>query len=516
MSLETAALEHACNMVRRQVQEELKDLNLFFIVHAPGDRPKALEMRKAELLEQPGGQNVFGVLNLCAQFKPDGSMFVGFAQATENRFLSFMPRTKTIAGFYMNSADFTEDEDMQQGIYNLVWQALSLIDRYKNDEKEFYVINEGAVRPAYNLINLARENMLGDAFSAIMMELQGHKNFIHDLAKKRCEMTLQAIEGYRAEQFPYPIAADATQIVFDELMDGVSTKAKIINQAIDITREIGFTYDDNSIRQWTAFSSASQEMAWLEASKNNILGTAIYTSEDPYVRSTAYIVSETLNMEPAPLSDIGRYNPFTDQEVNERLHNRLCDETFKSALTKMARAEDAQRLIDKAVLQNEKLTQGNIIGWCGHALLSAQQAYVMAFDNNEHPSESARRAYKEARKSVSWTTMVKLSRLIMNKRRQGLEVTYSMLIDICQDHADFNFIAKTVNWANASKETSNNATVMTPPLAPVTPSASTPDQEKSAPQSNSPPEQNTQEVNKLPELPKETNLSLREDDPNEL
>lgn len=453
MSLETAALDHACQVVRRQVQDEIRDLTLFFIVHGPGERVAALEDRKAELFEHVAGEALYTSLKLCAQFKPDNSMLVGFTSATEETFFSFMARQKTIVAFYMNTNDYKNENEMRQGIYHLTWHALSLIDHHKNDEKEFFVVNEGSIRPAYNLINLARENMLADAFSAIMMELQGHKNFIHNLAKKRCEMALQPIVGYRAEQFPYPIAADAAQIVYGELMDGISNKTKLTQQAIDITREIGFTYDDNSIRQWMVFSMAAQEMAWMNLDKNKILGTAIYTSEDPYVRSTAYIVAETLNMEPAALTDLGQYNPFTDQEVNERLHNRLCDDAFQAMLAKTARIEDASLFRDRAKTQNAKLIDGHITGWCAHALLAAHDAFAKAFDNNERPAEQAMIAYQNARRSLAWESMFKLSHIIMNKKRQGLEITPSLITDLCRDHKIFSPIASALEWAEPRTKT---------------------------------------------------------------
>ena len=442
MSLGIVALNHACNVVRRQFQDEIKNLTLFFIVHAPGERVKAFESKRDELLALPGGAEAMEAVKLCSQFKPDTSMFVGLGEGVEEKFFSFLKTPKNLAVFFMNVADFDDENDMYQRIYHLTWQALSLIEHYKAEKTDFYLVNDGAIRPAYNLLNLSRENMLGDAFSAIIMELQGHKHYIQTLARKRCQMCLKPVTGYRSEHYPYPIAADATQIVYEELTEEHSSKVKLITQAIEITKEIGFTYDDNSIRQWMEFSGAAQEMAWLDYNSTRILSMAIYASEDPYVRSTAYIVSEILNMEPSILADLNEYNPYADNETNERLHAKLCNESFETLIQNAKNKDDTHLFIEKARAQNEKLLTGQVTGWCAYSMLEAGEAFKQAFLDDENPEEQAKIAFKEAQEILPWDGILKVGKLIMNKKRQGFEITTPLVIDLCEDHSVYHPVAE--------------------------------------------------------------------------
>ena len=42
MSLDLATLDHTCNVVRRQIEDEFKNLTALFIVHNSGERAKNL------------------------------------------------------------------------------------------------------------------------------------------------------------------------------------------------------------------------------------------------------------------------------------------------------------------------------------------------------------------------------------------------------------------------------------------------------------------------------------------
>ena len=273
--------------------------------------------------------------------------------------------------------------------------------------------------------------MLGDAFCAVILEITGHKNAIRDLARKRSLMALQPVRGYNAEEYPYPITADAVQVVFDELGDIIS-KTKPVTHAIEIAQEIDITYDDNSIRQWGAFATAAQEMAWLDFDKNKILGTSIYTSEDPYVRSTAYLVAEALNLKPAPLTDLGSYNPFTDQEVNERLHNRKCEESFEDIIAKMALDYDEHLFLSEIRRQNQRLMEGYPIGWCAYALLQASEVFQNANPENQHPTELAANKFHETYRALGWESLRAICHKVMTSRRQGLEISPAVIIEFCE------------------------------------------------------------------------------------
>lgn len=425
MSLEPSALDHICNVVRRQIQEELPNLTLFFIAHKKGDRRTALHEKQNELLDHPAGAALLPLLNKLSETGDGLSDFAGIAAGERRRWFGLHCQIAQMAAFFINADEFKDPEEARAHAYLLAWHGISLMLKAENEPLAT------ARTPQYDQISLARENMLGDAFCAVVLEITGHKNAIRDLARKRSLMALQPVRGYNAEEYPYPITADAVQVVFDELGD-IIRKTKPVTQAIEIAQEIDITYDDNSIRQWGAFAMAAQEMAWLDFDKNKILGTSIYTSEDPYVRSTAYLVAEALNLKPAPLTDLGSYNPFTDQEVNERLHNKKCEEVFENILAKMAIDYDEPFFLGEIHQQNQRLMEGYPIGWCAHALLEASKIFQNTDQKNQHPAEMAANIFHETYRALEWESLRSICNMVMISRRQGLEITPAVIIEFCK------------------------------------------------------------------------------------
>lgn len=261
-------------------------------------------------------------------------------------------------------------------------------------------------------------------------------------------MALQAIPHYRAEQFPFAVTADAAEMVFEEMTANGSEVTKPVNFATQIAQEIDYTYDDTSMRQWWSFTTAAQEMAWLDFDKNKILGTAIYTSEDPYVRSTAYLVAEALNMEPAPLQDLGNYNPFTDQEVNERLHIRACDESFQTLMSQLVIDFNEHSLEDLIRRQNDRLMEGYPVGWCAHGLRLAFDAYQTAGASGERPADRALQAFVRGRDEVSWESLRSICRLVMHKRREEQKITPQMMAGFVRDKEGLHLICNAFGSVN--------------------------------------------------------------------
>ena len=439
MSLDTPALDHICSVVRRSVQEEIQDLTLLYIAHNTGTRGRALKSKIEDVLEHPAGETLLPLLKKMAEDTEQHSVFAGLAFGEKRTLLGLRKHRLALAVFFINSDEFTDQNDARQHAYHVAWQALSLSQKYKAGQVNMFAESGGVIRFRQSPVAMARQNLLGDVFSAVLLEKQGHKKAINALAYKRSLMALQAVPHYKAEQYPFPIAADAVGLVYDEMKDS-SAAAKPVAMAMEIANEIDYTYDDTSIRQWWEFSMAAQEMAWLNFDKTKILSTAIYTSEDPYVRSTAYLVAEALNMEPAALSDLGSYNPFTDQEVNERLHVRACDESFQAIAGTLA-VNFNEHLFDEEIRrQNQRLMEGFPIGWCGHGLLMARDALELVAPA-QNPVEAARQAFIRGCKSVAWETLRTVCRMAMSRRRDGEPVTPEMLIEFCQDKEALSLVA---------------------------------------------------------------------------
>lgn len=75
--------------------------------------------------------------------------------------------------------------------------------------------------------------------------------------------------------------------------------------------------------------------------------------------------------------------------------------------------------------------------------------------------------YEAARHRIPWDTMKKLSNIIMNKKRQGQDITPALIIDLCQDHNILSPIAFAFEWAEPpAKEPEDQDTTPAPSDAP--------------------------------------------------
>lgn len=354
-------------------------------------------------------------------------MMAGIFESTQTRFLSLIKKKRFHAVFFINSDEFETADDIEQAVYILVWQALNLLKTYKEEPDTLHKKVSGVlIRPNLFALEQARENMLADSFACIMRKIHGHKDAILYLAHQRCKMTVTPTAGFKAEYYPFPIAMDATRLVYDDLESALRRRLKPITRAIRMTAEVGETHDETALRQWYAFASAAQEMAWCGMDRTTILNTAIYTSEDIYVRPIAYIAAEALKLEPESPGEITFKNPFADDEVNERLHMRTCSRISEEIISEALGRDDALVFYDEAVRQNEALMNGTSVGWCAGALADAAQAFLN-FDLKQRSTpqvaQTIAQVFNESLERTPWQTLCKVDTFLMRKRRAGVKLT---------------------------------------------------------------------------------------------
>ena len=73
-------------------------------------------------------------------------------------------------------------------------------------------------------------------------------------------------------------------------------------------------------------------MAWSGYKPSQILGSAINNSSNPFLKSTAHMVGEILNIEPDSAENLpGGYNPLPSRKSIFE-HERSVEETFEMVL----------------------------------------------------------------------------------------------------------------------------------------------------------------------------------------
>ncbi len=437
MSLDTAAADHACNVIRRQIQEEFPDLTLVYIVHAPDQKARAVEAKQGELLAHPAGEAVIPILKKEAEKGRNGGV-AALGRGREKKILPFLARERMLACFFVNAGEFQNADDVKRHALFLVWHALALAEDIRKDNKDAFEMSGPVARPSQDAPLLVWKNMLADAFSALMLELGGRTDSIGQLARERSLAALTPVPGAKPESYPFPLVLDATRLVYNDLGKSSALKGGPAARALEMTREIGETFDRGTARQWWSFCRTAQEMAWLKGKDKDILAAAVYSSEDPYIRATAYLVAEALNIQTLnPPSGAGRYNPFADLDVNERHHLKISEDTIRHALSAANSSTISLPFMKEALRSNHALLQGEPLGWCGHALLAAEAA----FRGSDGSLEKTRSAFDRAMAETPWPVVQDLHRAIVRMRREGTALTSAMLAEHLKNHEKLAFLA---------------------------------------------------------------------------
>lgn len=440
MSLDLAELDHNCNVVRRQIEEEFKNFTPLFIVHRSGEREKTLLSKKNHILSKPFGRKVFDTLSMTKNISRDRSEFTGLI-VNQSRTIGLFKKKHFTAIFFINADDFVVDQNAKHQLYHLIWHAMNTykkaiieleqdkkfqkIKMFKSEEQDFKQITH---------------NLMADVFGAIMMETQGHEGYIQNLAVKRNKEALKAIKNIETEKYPYPVAYDACQFVYDDLKGSIDPKSKLINQVLDIASEVASTYGDSAVKEWLSFSRPSQTMAWMGYSARQILGTAIYTSEDTHIRALAYMIAENINSETETNIESVEYNPFVDDSLNERNHNRIAEEQFQDLFEKFSETENADILLLEAKRQTAKLLEGIPTGWVAPALVQAVKAYE---NNMPRNPQVVRNNYYQTLQALPWNTIKKLSNFIIKIKKADKNITEEALIKLLEDKQGLENIVET-------------------------------------------------------------------------
>ncbi|MCB1562193.1 MAG: hypothetical protein KDJ75_01340 [Alphaproteobacteria bacterium] len=425
MSLETPILQHIGNTIKRKVAEAFPDLTLVLAIYKDKEWEQALEDACAKENEPPVLDMEPLRIAALKSVKAGKPAMACLLESPSKTFSGLWKKGQNYALLLIPAGIFETRDDAEQGIYTLSWDAIALLELRQSGQEKLFKVKGSFIIPDFPPLYQARTNMLADTFCALMRRIEGHKNAITGLAGQRSLMSVSPVPAYKAELYPFPIVTDAAKLIYRDLEDVLKPKLCPVARAVQMTREIGDTFDDLSLRQWAAFASAAQEMAWGESCKNTILSAATYTSEESYIRPIAYIVAESLHLEPAPPARGDIYNPFADQEANERLHRKTCGRILRTTLSKALSEQSTVHFYDRARQCNEDLLGNKPIGWCAGPLLEAAEAFqsAMAEENADERriAQKTEDAFYAAEACVSWEKICLANRFFMGRRRQGFK-----------------------------------------------------------------------------------------------
>jgi len=443
MPLQTDAVQQSCRAIARQMRDYSRNLNLSFIAHHAGQHLESLSLAGQELLSHPAGESALRLLR--TPKKNENSSFMGLAVWREKLFLGLASRQKVMALTTLNIGQFESLRDIRSQAWHMAWHAINLYDcRFDPDyESDF---QDGIVMPDLTGDALANANLRADVFSAVMCSINGDKDTIRRLAHMRSMNSLTRSAGHKPEHYPFPLAMEATQMALADFMRRPPSKKRNIHAALQIAETIGKTYDELSLKQWIYFCKPAQDMAWRGDNKETILGAAVSTSQDTYIRATGFLVADITKIKPVSIVALeGHYSPFAEDRYNQRLHEGMMERAFEKAVSAGMLNHSGAAFLAEANEQNHKLPDGHILGWCASALQAAGRAFDNALaSGSKAPEEVARREFEGAAGRTTWDVLKEMGESIIEQYRQGYAVTFSDLIDFAGNRPAFAGISSSI------------------------------------------------------------------------
>ena len=439
MSIAQGTVKNICDTITNDVAESYPGLTLHFIVHSTGKMREAVALAEHDIITHRAGNAARAIVQKNAA--GERSKFLGLAIARESQMMGFKKIDHLLGLFTINNDQFDTEDEAKAQIYLLVWHAIDLYE-IRQDPVYRNKFKTGPMVPKRSPLNLSKANLQADVFAGIISVLNSSDRDVSLaklIAQKRGVMSLSQITDYKAEDFPAVIAVESCEFIIEDIIKNPPQKEDYLSVARQTSMDVGRAFDEQNIQQWWDFSIPAQDMAWRGFKKEEILGAAVNTSNDPYVRSIGYLIQELTNIEPAPSAMLEHsYNAFMDPDVNMKLHREMVDTIFEDALTKHPEDQTGRALRDAANKQNEDLTEGRILGWCAHALQDAAKAVERALTTGVSPLQAARMEFKGNRHLPDWDGLKNLGDKIVDQRRQGVAVTLGHIAEICHNNPAFS------------------------------------------------------------------------------
>lgn len=422
-----------CEELSSQISDTYGVLDIRYILFHNKQHNEAILVEEDTLAVHPAGNIAKKILESIPEQKENKSAFLGMAVNTKKTFFGFRQENHFMGLITINMSHHETLSELMAEVYHFTWHAINLLEQCLTPENKARLRSVPVYPPTGTLIKTGA-NLRGDIFSSAMMEFEGQKGYASLLAKRRTTESLEPIPRHTPEDYPFPLALEATEYALESLPSYPKNTAQKIKRAYYISKYVGRVFDEDSIQQWWDFSGAAQDMAWRKISKEDILGAASNTSENPFIKATAMLLSSISNITPSDPAQLDKiYNSFADPNLNKEKHLHAVEECFETVMERGIREESFQPFLEEANQQNENLKNGIIIGWCASALHAAANAFESALKLKKVPEHAARLEFEGRKGQTKWETIQKLSDEVQQQQRDGFAVTLSDIASLCKD-----------------------------------------------------------------------------------
>lgn len=442
MKLTLENTQFLCEIAARKLEKQLRGIIPLFIIHNNDNRAKMLKRQQDDILKFEHGAALYAWL----QHYQDktASSLPGLFTLKKKRFLGFGTRMQYIAPIFINIDN--DKSFIYHAIFFWLWHAINKADKISYSLHS----NQYALDENLSLKEKAENNLKADIFAAFMTESDQESGFIEKLTTTRAKAVLEKNTEILCETYPYPQVAEACRFIYDDLKYSLKEKEAVITFALKMANEITGTYGTEAIDQWIDFSCPAQHMVWAQQANEQILNSAVFTSEDTQTRATAHLVCDQIGFKPEPDQQKNNaplfYNPFLKSEVNAQNHKKICENLLKTELMNMSVDYDSQILSNLIHQQNEQLLSGNPLGWCADALSEVMNAF-----NDKIALDHLPEIFEEALQNTSWPALAKAAETIITSQRKGEEFSLFTLSEALENLQGRREILKALGGSSKSE-----------------------------------------------------------------
>ncbi|MDB2683031.1 hypothetical protein N9Z27_02125 [Alphaproteobacteria bacterium] len=412
-------VEHTFGKISHEINAEFPDLDIIWIAHLPGNRKAAMQKSLHKIYDHPAGEEIIPYLEEISELEDPQYRI---SSISIERSKSLFGSNRALACSFADFNTLETEQAVRETAYADLFQILELLKGPEFSLKKLKKKYGKTIKPLKSIKEQILLNLGADCFSTICLALEGYKNPLPKMAKARAAQTMEARANHRPELFTFPIMLDMAKILYknqkNKLENRKNPEKTLFKSVFPIAKDLQSGLDFTAAKSWADFCANTQILAWSSIEPKKILGSAVYTCEDPFMRSDAYLTSEILNIEPALMTDFDFYNPFADNELNERRHKKNCLEIFEVATNKFETESPEDVLHSTATEQNKRFFEGEILGWAAPAFLKLKQDYIQS-DAPKEVLESLEETFKKYIDEIPWNTIETAGKNLIQARRKG-------------------------------------------------------------------------------------------------
>jgi hypothetical protein len=442
--LSPEALKAKADALTHSIRVTDPSLTFIYAVHHQGHLQSTLHVMEDLILDHPAGATARSIVNRTPTLT-EPSAFQGLSVHNQQSWMAFQNSVSMLAIVSINIDQYSNFDEALLDMYHQTWQGLEMAELCRRPEMMQRLHNRPMI-PKRGPLGEARSNMRGDIFSTLMMSAEGRHNAVQKLATQRSQQVLNRSQQHRPENYPFMLVAEAADFAVREIFPNLDHKREIISRCKDITQEISDATTDDQIRQWWRFCEPAQDMAWRGYAAEDILGSALFICEDPYVRAIAHQVITASHRRPTSIDKIGnQYNSFTSINKNAGNHYNLIQETFNIVLAQSVEEDSGKPLLTAANNQNRDLLQGRFLGWCAAALQAAAKSFEQARKQGKSPTQAAQLEFEMLRDGASLESLGKLGQDVIRRQRRGEIMTFDVIQEIAKNLPDMKTVLMSVD-----------------------------------------------------------------------